>query len=223
MRALIFDFDGLILDTETTEFRVWTEVFASHGLEMPGGYWAQLIGRGAEEEFEGPDLLLCRMLGQEAYDPTERAAISARILERLALEKVRPGVLELLLECRAEGLPLAVASSSKHEWVDGWLVRHQLIDFFAAVVCKEDAPRAKPAPDLFLLACARLSVLPSEALALEDSPNGVRAAREAGVFVVAVPNSVTRELDLSEADAVLETLDGVKVGDLRGMLGDRKR
>jgi len=101
-----------------------------------------------------------------------------------------------------------VASSSHHRWVDGHLARLGLLDSFEAVLCAGDVPRAKPFPDLYQAACDALGVSPSVALALEDSPNGIRAAKDAGLYCIAIPNPMTSRLDLSHADRIRDSLEG---------------
>jgi len=124
---------------------------------------------------------------------------------RTALSKEGPieGVVEVLKYLENQGIPMAVVSSSSHSWVDGWLEKLDLAKFFDEVICKGDAPRIKPAPDLFLAAAEKLGVVPSECLVVEDSLNGLIAAKDAGMQVWVVPNRVTARLDFSQADAVL--------------------
>jgi HAD superfamily hydrolase (TIGR01509 family) len=121
-----------------------------------------------------------------------------------------PGVVELLERLSSLGIPRAVVSSSSPHWVDGWLDRLDLRKHFDQVVRRGDAPRIKPAPDLYLEAAKRFSLDPAECLVIEDSLNGVKAAIAAGMPVWAVPNRVTACLDFSLADAVLGDLSGVQ-------------
>ena len=214
MRAIVFDFDGLILDTETPEFKVWTDTFLEYGVEMPKGYWSSVIGRGAEQEIERPADLLSRLTGTYVDSPELHEQRRARILELIRKEKPRPGVAELIREAKENKISLAVASSSRHAWVDGFLKRLELFDYFEHIVCADDVKRAKPFPDLYQLACALLGSVVDDTIALEDSPNGVSAAKVAGLYVFAVPNSVTCQLDLSMADQILDTLEGVSTTDL---------
>jgi HAD superfamily hydrolase (TIGR01509 family) len=207
VQAIIFDFDGLILDTETPEFEVWSETFRFYGVEMPPNYWTEVIGRGAEQEIERPPELLHRMAPSFPNTPETFEAIRRKIRERIACERARPGIVRMLDQARDRRLPLAVASSSRHVWVDGFLTRLGLADRFQAVCCADDVTRAKPFPDLYLLACQRLNVRPSNAVALEDSPNGIAAAKAAGLYTVAVPNSVTSRLDLSAANRIVANLE----------------
>jgi len=202
LRALIFDFDGTLVDTETPEVEVWREVFAENGATYPDEYWINAIGRGADQIEETPRMLMERLFeGEIDLDRIDEDR-HARVMARIEAQPVRAGALDLLQEARQAGLKVGVASSSKHRWVDTHLQRLGIFDHFDEIVCADDVARAKPFPDLYLAACDRLGVTVSEAVAIEDSPNGVAAAREAGVFVVAFPNPVTSQLDLSHADLV---------------------
>ena len=125
-----------------------------------------------------------------------------------------PGVKELLDASRQRDLKLAVASSSPENWVSGHLTRLGLSDYFDAIVTADDVEETKPNPALFLLAAEKLGVRPGDVIVLEDSPNGVHGAKRAGMFVVAVPNSITARADLGAADLQLSslaeiTLDGL--------------
>ena len=210
--AVIFDFDGLILETETPEIRSWEEVFGHYGREYPESYWRFLLGRGAEQVKTQPHELLLQM-GVEA-DAEEVRRMRGRILSRMLAElEVMPGVIDRIQEAESLGMKLGVASSSKHPWVDGHLERLGLLSRFQAIVCAGDVERAKPFPELYLLACERLEVEPARAIALEDSQNGTRAARDAGLFVVAVPTYLTAHEDMP-ADLVVSSLEDLRLSSL---------
>lgn len=211
MQALVFDFDGTLVDTETPEYTIWTEIFESHGVRMPEDYWGSMIGRGAEQEFERPAQLLERLCGVPFRDSEYR---HERIMELIDREPLRPGVGALLDEAREKGLPCAVASSSPHAWVDRELDKRGVLGRFDFVACADDVSRAKPFPDLFLLACRELGAEPSATVAIEDTPNGLAAAKAAGLFAVVTPNPVTRSLDLSAADLRIDDLDGWSLSDI---------
>ena len=134
-------------------------------------------------------------------------AQEARVAELIAFEPVRPGVRDYLDAARRLGLGLAVASSSSRRWVAGHLERLGLADRFDVLCCAEDVTRVKPHPDLYVAALKALGAASVAAIALEDSPNGVLAAKRAGLFCVAVPNPLTAKLDLSAADIRLASLD----------------
>lgn len=206
-RALVFDFDGLILDTETPEFVAWQELFAAHGGRLVAEDWAHVIG--SIDSGWNAAAEIRRQTGVSVDEDDLRKAWKARQVELLARESVRPGVEALLKQAALRGLGVAVASSSSRRWVEHNLERIGLLDAFPVIATGNEVPRTKPDPAVYLLALSRLGVDPAEALALEDSPNGIRAARAAGLRCIAVPNSVSRHLDLSAADAVVPSLAAV--------------
>lgn len=204
IRALLFDFDGLILDTESPMRAAWLETFADHGLAVSEEQWASLLGASADppEAYE--------LLEKHLKSRIDRVAIHHRVMARelefLEAEDVLPGVRELIRAAQAAGLRLAVASSSERAWVTTLLSQHNLMDFFDTVVCAEDVARTKPSPDLFLRALENLDVAASEAIVFEDSEHGIRAARSAGIFSVAVPNNVTKCLPFRDADLIVTSI-----------------
>jgi HAD superfamily hydrolase (TIGR01509 family) len=209
--ALIFDFDGTILDTETSEFASWQAEFASHGATLSFEWWS--AGIGTTSETYDP----CDHLEQSLGCTVDRAVIRARrraqhmvLIER---EQPRPGVLQWIEAARAAGLALAVASTSSRRWVHGHLDRIALLDSFSHLACGDEVERVKPAPDLYRLALQRLGRDPSQAIAIEDSPHGVAAAKAAGLFCIAVPNPLTAPLDFSAADLRLASLADLPLAD----------
>jgi HAD superfamily hydrolase (TIGR01509 family) len=220
MKALIFDFDGLILDTEGPDYESWRELYASYGCTLPFATWSGYIGAG------GPGFAfdVYGYLEAQLGSPVDRAAVRAvrraRLAELVAAQAVLPGVTEYLADARRLGLRLAIASSGTREWVAGHLGRLGLDIHFACVTCKEDVPQTKPDPALYLAALQSLDVAPSEAIAFEDSPNGIRAAKQAGLYCVAVPNPLTRGLPLDEADLRLDSLAELPLAALLRKLRD---
>jgi len=205
IRAFLFDFDGLIIDTETASRAGWAWLYREHGFELPEDKWATLIGTiGAPWE---PMRHLEELVGEplDADELNERRR--AHELSLLESEDLRPGILDYLEEARQRGLKRAIVSSSSNRWIDMHLSRiDHAVGWDAIVAANHDVERAKPRPDLYLEALELLEVAPEDAIAFEDSPNGVRAARAAGIFCVAIPNEVTRTLGLEEADLVLDSL-----------------
>lgn len=218
IRAIVFDFDGLILDTEAPIYLSWLEVYRAHGEDLPFDRWVQTVG-STDTAFHPQHHLeerLGRPLTQEVLDRRKD-----RRTELILANAVLPGVVHRLDEARALGLKLAVASSSSHEWVRGHLARLGILDRFDCLRCRDDVAHAKPEPELFLAAAACMGVSPDEAVAIEDSPNGVTAAKRAGMKCVAIPNSITANLDLSQADLILGSLSELTVTQLLERLGDR--
>ena len=204
IRALILDFDGLILDTESPMYTSWMEIYEEAGLHVTEEEWASRLGASADPQ-EAYDLL-------EAHldRPVDRAALHERRLRRelvlLEREAPMPGVFDLIRGARQLGLLLGVASSSERDWVLGHLERHGLLRGFDAIVCSEDVEVTKPSPDLYLGVLEVLDVRADQAIAFEDSQHGVASAQAAGIFCVAVPNRVTRCLGFEHADLVVSSL-----------------
>jgi len=215
IRALVFDFDGLILETETPAFQAWDEIFREHGVELSSERWSDIIGRDSRFDVHGH---LEELTGRAHNRDATKARRNARRDELLNAEKILAGVVELFREARAEGIKVAVASSSSREWVCGHLERLSFMEGWDAIVCRADVEHAKPAPDLYLKAVETMGVAPDEAVALEDSPNGIASAKAAGLRVVAVPNPLTVALDLRAADALVPSLADMTLARLRDVL-----
>ena len=211
MDAVIFDFDGLILDTEWPAFVSVVEVFEAHGVELPLADWQHRIGRGDNAPW--PELLEDAV--GRALDHDDLVAQRSRRKNAMTdANPIQPGVVELLDQAETLGLAKAVASSSPISWVGRHLDRLGIIERFAAVRTQDDVHRTKPWPDVFLAAATALQVRPERAVVFEDSRNGVLAAKEAGMFCVAVPNRITEGLDFSDADLVVSSLADVDLAAL---------
>jgi HAD superfamily hydrolase (TIGR01509 family) len=195
IKALIFDFDGLILDTETPEYDTWQTIYREHGHLLAVERWGQIVGGYGRSNFD-PGQHLCDLTGRALDVDALKERMRRDSLALIHQSLPRPGVLEYLETARQFGLRLAIASSSSHAWVDAHLARLDLLARFDRVICQEDVGpgRTKPHPDLFLAALAALKVSAAEAIVFEDSPNGVLAAHRAGIFAVAVPNPLTSQL-----------------------------
>lgn len=216
IRALIFDFDGLILDTEEPVYRSWLEVYQAHGEELPFERWVQIVG-STTIAFH-PQHHLEERIGR----PLPQEVLDRRIIRRTEMilaNEVLPGVVRYLDEAHAMGLKLGVASSSTTEWVSGHLARLGILDRFDCLRCRDDVAHAKPEPDLYVAVLDCLGVGPAEAVAIEDSPNGVAAAKRAGMRCVAIPNTITARLDLSHADLLLGSLSELSLAQLLDQLG----
>jgi len=211
IRAIVFDFDGLILDTEEPVYRSWLEVYQAHGEELPFERWIQIVG-STTTGFHPQHHLeerLGRALPKEVLDRR-----IGRRTELVLAQKLLPGVVSQIDQAKAMGLKVGVASSSTAEWVRGHLARLGILEKFDCLRCRDDVARAKPEPDLYLAVLDCLGVTAAEAFAIEDSPNGVMAAKRAGLRCVAIPNSITAQLDLSGADVVLRSLAEITLTDL---------
>ena len=212
IRAVVFDFDGLVLDTEVPVYASWCAAFEAHGAAPPTiEEWSVTIGTADEVDVHAwLDARADRPVDRDAMDASRRAHRDAL----LEVEVARPGVLDWLAEADASGVQLAIASSSPADWVEDHLGRLELGARFATIVTAGGALRGKPAPDVYLEACARLHVEPAHALAVEDSPNGIAAAKAAGLWCVNVPNDLTVPLDRSAADVHLGSLAECTIADV---------
>ncbi len=210
--ALVFDFDGVIIDTETPDYELWSEEFRAHGVELDRAMWSQIIG-GSPDGFD-----VYGHLDTLTGGGVDVASIGRRrrqrYLEMVEASPLLPGVLDYLTQAEQLGLKVGVASSSNNDWVEGHLRRRDLLGYVDAVTTRDDVANVKPDPELFLTAVARLSSKPERAVAIEDSANGVTAAKRAGMFCVVVPNPMTRDLPIDHADLRLETLADMELAEL---------
>jgi len=202
--AVVFDLDGTIVDTEQPVFEAWRRTWADLGHELRLEDWLLCVGR--DDALFDPMAALEQRVGAGFDGEAVRAARRALEAELVAVTVVRNGVEAWLDEADAAGLPVGVASSSPRRWVDDQLARLGLAGRFATVQSSTEVGVTKPDPAAYLAACAALGVAPPEALAVEDSANGLAAARAAGMATVAFPNPVTAGLDLSAADLLVPDL-----------------
>ena len=215
IRALVFDFDGLILETETPAYQSWAEIYREHGHEIPMDLWHAYIG--SDKGFD-PAGHLSALVGEGLDRRSTQARRDARKTELIAALDVMAGVRDYVADAKWLGLRLAVASSSSRAWVLGHLERLHLHAEWDAVRTRDDVARTKPAPDLYLAAVEALGVAPNEAVAFEDSMNGIAAAKAAGLRCVAVPNALTAGMDLSQADLQLDSLAQTRLAALLAAL-----
>ncbi len=212
IRGLIFDFDGLILDTEGPIFQSWQEIFTEHGCELTVVDWADYFGRSPDSFDPCDKLEAC--LGHPVDRETLHTRQQAREWALIAGESPLPGVVDYIQEAKRIGLRLAVASSSPRSWVQEHLTRLGLLDEFDCIRCGDEVQEAKPAPDLFLAALSCLGLHPEEAIVFEDAPHGITAAKKAGIFCVGVPNHLSRELSFDHADLKVNSLAEIPLAQL---------
>lgn len=215
IKALIFDFDGLILDTETPYIEVWKEIFAENGFEYPKEQWSLTIGGWGESTFD-PAAELYKLSGSKIDLEGLRRRHQARSDQLILQEPVLPGVKQYLADGQRLGVRLAIASSSERSWVVPHLSRLGIVQYFEKIITGDDvAPgRTKPHADIFQKALAALALRPEEAVVLEDSPNGIKAAKAAGMFVVGIPNPSTEQLQMEGADILLRSLADMPLEEL---------
>ena len=217
MRALLFDFDGTMLETESSSYGSWRELLAEHDYELTHDTWSAAVGT-----IDGVDPV--ELLESHLGAPVDRDALEHRQAalhrEMLTEEVLRPGIQRIVDDARARGVHTAIVTSASERWVREHLGRLDLDAHWEHIVAADGDPdRAKPAPLLYEEALALLGIAPAEGVAIEDSPNGIAAAKAAGLVTVAFPNPITARMDLGHADVVLSDLEGLGLEGLLTALG----
>jgi HAD superfamily hydrolase (TIGR01509 family) len=218
-RAVLFDFDGTLWDSETAVFGVFHELYRRHGHELTLQTWSAAIGT-----FGGFDAYgrLNELVGGGLDVEDLRAGTEQLVRDAVRTVPLRPGVEAFLHRLDGAGIPRALVSSDRTEWLVTNLERLGCPDGWSTMVCADgDAARAKPNPHLYEAALELLGVAPTETFAIEDSPNGIHAAKAAHIRCLCVPNAATAELDLSEADLVVATFEDLSIEDVWAALRRR--
>ncbi len=212
IRGVVFDFDGLILDTELPAFQSWQEIYQEYGCHLSLSTWASRIGTSPDafNPLEELETQLGRPVNREEVRRKRRQLRDELIKD----QRVLPGVKEYIGDARRLWLKLGVVSSSPRDWVVGHLSRLGILEAFHSIRCSEDVMHTKPDPELYHTALRDLGLTAQQAIALEDSPNGILAAKRAGLFCVAVPNTLTRQLPLDQADLLLNSLADLSLENL---------
>ncbi len=200
LQGILFDFDGLILDTETPIFDAWKEKFREFDQELLLEEWAEILGRSPDHS--GPiDAFLSNIPNEEKRKEILRE-VKHKELELVHQKKPLPGVKDLIYKAKEFGIKLGIVSSSDRDWVHSHLERLGLIKYFDHTSCADDVRLAKPNPELYNLGLKKIGLAREKVLVLEDSPNGVLAAKRADLFCVAVPNQLTIQLPFEKDGGV---------------------
>ena len=217
IKAVVFDFDGLIVDTESLWFDVFREAMVEYDCDLKIEEFAVCVGTGADVLYE--------QLRRIAPKPINRTLIEQKTDELYKMKinelKLREGVLDYIQSAKESGLKIGLASSSSREWVEGFLNKFGIREFFEVVKTSDDVRRVKPDPELYLYAVQDLGIKPSEALAFEDSKNGLTAAVKAGLNCVIVPNRVTDFLDFSGHIYRLSSMSEIQFPDLLSLVREK--
>jgi HAD superfamily hydrolase (TIGR01509 family) len=209
MKAIIFDFDGTILDTEFTELAAWQAIYAEYNHVLTMDDWGKRVGTHPDNF--NPLLHLEKLTGQSLDHPSIKQKRREKGDELILKLQPLPGVQECLVAAREHGLKLAIVSCSSREWITNHLKRINLLEFFDFIISREDVKVVKPDPEGYELALKKLGLKPSEAFVIEDSPNGAKAAMAAGMKCVVVPNRVTVSLEFPKTYRVLNNLEELVV------------
>ncbi len=217
INGLVFDFDGVIIDTETPLYTAWEETFLYYDVEpITIAEWAHSLGRHDEDPRTLDPLARLRDLLDRTVDLDHIQAMRRRLRDQMLNDlPVRPGVAGLLDQADRLDIPVAIASNSPPDWIERHLRARRLTDRFPVVCCAGDGLPGKPHPAVYQRAATELGVPPENCLAIEDSPHGIAAAKFAGMSCVAVPTPLSWELDLSHADRLIDTLEELALPDWR--------
>ena len=206
IKAIIFDFDGVILDTETPLYESWQAMYRRHGADLDKARFAEYIGGADYFDFHKHlERLAGAKLDRRALGD-ERRRLYGRLVSR---NRALPGVAERIADAKRLGMRVGVASNSDIGWVKSNLEKLGMFGSFDVVRTRDDVTRVKPDPEIYLSALRALRTAPESAVAIEDSANGVRAAKAAGIFTIAVPNPITALLPLDAADLIIPSLSDV--------------
>jgi HAD superfamily hydrolase (TIGR01509 family) len=221
IKALIFDFDGLILETEGADLQSWQELFDAYGGEIPFSKWSTLIG--TEEGTFDPANELEEQIGRKLDWGRLKPQRYQRWLDLIESQSILPGVMEYLEDGKRMGFKIGVASCSPLAWLDRHLSRLGILGYFDVIRGKEHVRITKPDPAIYLAALAALQVSGGQAIAFEDSPNGIQAAKAAGLFCITVPNGLTSSLPLDRADLHMRSLADMRLSELLQKVEEMRR
>ncbi len=213
LKGLIFDFDGLILDTETPIYHAWQRVYESYKVELPFNMWVSYIGT-SEHYFE-PITYLRSQCGHQIMDHDVLDKYQSGFEELILEQKIMPGIIELIQSAENFGLKIAIASSSPISWVTRFTKSLGIHNYFDCFATRDEVKRTKPHPDLYLLALSKLGINAREAAAFEDSLHGMTAANSANIFSIAVPANLTKHQDFSAASLIIKSAAEIDLNQLK--------
>lgn len=197
IKGIIFDFDGLIIDTETPQYRVFNDIFLDYDSELPLSIWQLEVGTAST--FNSFDLLESQ-INRKVNQAELRKRTRMKIKSALEYAPIREGVIEFLNEAKKLNLKIGLASSSNYTWVSNHLKRVGLYHYFECIKTSDDVDKVKPDPDLYIKTAKCLGLRPEQCLAFEDSANGAKAAKDAKMKCIVVPNEITSSMDFGEVE-----------------------
>lgn len=212
IKAVIFDFDGLIIDTETPWFQAFSEIYREHGAFLPLETWVQCVG--ADEKHFNPYDYLEQCINRPIDRDSLRELSKQKYTAFIKGNNLNPGVLNCLKTAKSLGLKVGLASSSARDWVEGYLKDFNLLDYFDYLCTRERVKKIKPDPELYLNVLNHFGINGNEAIAFEDSPNGAKSAKEAGIYCVIVPRGITSNLQFDYYDLKVGSLEDLNLIEL---------
>lgn len=218
IRAVIFDFDGTLVDTETPWYQTLCEIYEEHGSKYTYEMWGRAVGTKGSDLYSELERFVGKAVNRSELDSRRRV----RHAELMAKSGLRPGALAYLRDAKDRGLKIGLASSSQRSWVDQYLERFGIQDYFCSILTGDDVHHVKPHPELYMKSLELLGVQPNEALSFEDSPNGARAAESANISCVVVPNESTEKLSFGAYRLRLSSMSEMDLGVVLRIIDERR-
>lgn len=212
IKALVFDFDGLIIDTETPSYYAFKQVYQEYGVELPASLYAKCVGTSFDHF--NPYTYISECVTETIDWQIIKAKFKSIYAGLVKEATVRPGVIAYLEEAKRLKLKIGLASSSRLAWIEPYLIKHQLAGYFDSFSTADSVKSVKPDPELYLLALQKLGVAAKEAISFEDSLNGYRAAKAAGLNTVIVPNELTKDFEFSDYDLLLSSMEELSLAEV---------
>lgn len=212
IKAMVFDFDGTMLDTESAIFNSWQKIYETYDQSLPMDEWVSVVGKAALtfDPYERLQSLINKTIDVEEVEKSRRE-VQTEIIESMPL---MPGIMSILEAAKSRGIKLAIASNSDIRWLATHLTRLGIINYFETICSRDQVVNVKPDPEIYLTAVKRLGVAPHEAIAFEDTPIGALAAVRAGLPTVVVPIELTRSLEFPSVSLTTSSLEDVPFDDL---------
>lgn len=211
IKAVIFDFDGLLVDTETIWFEAFREVFYErYQVELDLAGYSECIGTGNDVLYS----YFRKIAGEAVECELLEELAAARYTSMMRAPVLREGVKEYLEEAKQYNLKIALASSSSKQWVQSYLEQLNIIDYFEVINTKDDVKNIKPDPELYIKTLKDLDLTSKEAVVFEDSLNGLSAAKQARIRCIIVPNAVTKNLKFEDFDERIESMSQISLSNL---------
>jgi HAD superfamily hydrolase (TIGR01509 family) len=207
IKAILFDLDGLMFDSEPHSLASWEAVLAERGVKLDQPTIDSILGQRIDATAR---ILIDKYHLPDTVQDLADAKTDYQITHLAGKVKPMPGLIELLDEIDRREMPKAIASSGIRRYVEAVLRANGLLDRFRVIITGDQVAHGKPAPDVFLAAAKALDIEPQDCLVLEDAPNGVQAAKAAGMTCIAVPDHSVAKLDLSQADKIVASLHEVR-------------
>jgi putative hydrolase of the HAD superfamily len=220
IKAVIFDFDGLMVDTETPCYHAFAKVYQEYGFELPLPLYAKCVGTSYDEF--NPYTYLSECMGESFDLALITSKFQSNYSALLADAVLRPGVEDYLKTAKETGQRIGLASSSKFSWIEPYLLRFGLVSYFDSICTGDQVQKVKPDPELYLRSLDNLKVTGPETISFEDSLNGFHAARSAGLHCVIVPNELTRTFDFEAYDLLIPSMDTMPLQEVVRIMNGEK-